>query len=120
VPLVPKRLVSTVPERIDVDGDVVVPLDEDAVRHEILRLVEEEGAEAIAVSFLWSVKNPAHERRVREIAAEVAPSVFVSCGSDLIARVGEYERTTTTVMNAYIGPLMVRYIDSIEAGAAER
>lgn len=120
VPLVPKRLVATVPERMDIDGQVVVALDEDAVRREIDRLVNGEGAEAIAVSLMWSIKNPDHEQRIREIAADVAPHVFVSCGSDLVARVGEYERTTTTVMNAYIGPLMVRYIDSIEAGAAER
>ncbi len=119
-PLVPKRLIATVPERIDVDGDVVVPLDEDAARAAIRHLVEDNGAETLAVSLMWSVKNPKHERRIRELVAEVAPDVFVSCGSDLVAQVGEYERTTTTVMNAYIGPLMLRYIDSIESGAAER
>ena len=119
-PLVPKRLIATVPERIDVDGDVVVQLDEDAAREAIRHLVQDEGAESLAISLMWSVQNPRHEQRIRELAAEVAPEVFVSCGSDLVNQVGEYERTTTAVMNAYIGPLMVRYIDSIEAGAAER
>lgn len=119
-PLVPKRLIMTVPERVDVDGDVVVPLDEGAAREAIRHLVEEEGAESLAISLMWAVKNPCHERRIRELAAEIAPQVFVSCSSDLISRLGEYERTTTTVMNAYIGPVMVRYIDLIESGAAER
>jgi N-methylhydantoinase A len=119
-PLVPKRLVATVPERIDVDGEVIVPLDEDAAREAIRHLVEDEGAESLAISLMWSVTNPRHEQRIRELAAEVAPGLFVCCGSDLVNQVGEYERTTTTVMNAYIGPIMVRYIDSIEAGAAER
>lgn len=119
-PLVPKRLIATVPERIDVDGDVIVPLDEAAAREAIRHLVEDEGAESLAISLMWAVKNPQHERRLRELVAEVAPDVFVSCGSDLVEQVGEYERTTTTVMNAYIGPIMLRYIDAIEQGAAER
>src|SRR6185437_12360573 len=117
-PLVPKHLTGEVPERVDVDGDVVVPLDEEAARREIRRLVDDEGVEALAVSLVWSVMNPAHERRIRELVAEIAPHVFVSCGSDLVTQVGEYERTTTAVMNAYIGPLMNRYIESIETGAA--
>jgi len=118
-PLVAKRLIATVPERIDVDGEVVVALDEGATREAIRHLVEDEGAESLAISLLWSVQNPRHERRIREIAAEIAPHVFVSCGSDLVSQVGEYERTTTAVMNAYIGPIMVRYIQAIEEGAAE-
>jgi N-methylhydantoinase A len=119
-PLVPKRLVATVPERMDVDGDVIVPLDEAAAREAIRHLVEDEGAESIAVSLMWSVANPRHEQRIRELVTELYPDVFVCCGSDLVNQVGEYERTTTTVMNAYIGPIMVRYIDAIESGAADR
>ena len=78
------------------------------------------GIEALTISFLWSTVNPAHERRAREIAREVAPDLFVSCSSDLSAKVGEYERTITAVMNSYIGPLMVEYVDRIQDGAAER
>lgn len=118
VPIVPKHLTAEVPERMDVDGDVIVPLDEEAAHKAIRHLVEDEGAEALAISLVWSVKNPAHERRLRDLVAEVAPDVFVSCASDLVSQIGEYERTTTAVMNAYIGPLMTRYIESIEAGAA--
>jgi N-methylhydantoinase A len=117
-PLVPKHLIAEVPERVDVDGDVIVALDEEAVKVAVRRLVEEEGAQSLAVSLIWSVKNPSHERRIREIISEITPDVFVSCASDLVSQVGEYERTTTAVMNAYIGPLMVQYIESIESGAA--
>ena len=64
--------------------------------------------------------NPAHEQRAREIAAEVAPNLFISCSSDLSSRSGEFERTTTAVMNSYIGPLMVEYVDRIQDGAQRR
>lgn len=117
-PIVPKHLTAEVPERVDVDGDVIIALDEEAAHKAIRRLVEDEGAQALAISLVWSVKNPAHERRLRELVRQVAPDVFVSCASDLVSQIGEYERTTTAVMNAYIGPLMTRYIESIEAGAA--
>ncbi len=118
-PLVPKHHILEVAERIDVDGDVVVPLDEDAVRNAVAQLVDD-GVEAIAISLLWSMKNPDHEQRVKELAREVAPAVFLTCGSDLVSRVGEYERTTTSLMNAYIGPLMARYVEAIEKGANQR
>jgi N-methylhydantoinase A len=118
-PLVPKKLVVEVAERIDVDGEIVVPLDEEGARNAIRRLVED-GVDAIAVSLLWSIKNDAHELRVKELVREIAPAIFVTCASELISQVGEYERTTTAVMNAYIGPLMTRYITSIERGAASR
>ena len=78
------------------------------------------GIEALTISFLWSTVNPVHEQRAREIAREVAPELFVSCGSDLSSKAGEYERTMTAVMNSYIGPLMVEYVDRIQQGARER
>jgi N-methylhydantoinase A len=118
-PLVPKSLIAEVNERVDLDGDVIVPLDEDHALEAIERL-KEAGAEAVAVSFIWSVKNPDNERRVAELARKELPDTFVTSASDLVARVGEYERTTTAVMNAYIGPLMVRYVEAIRAGAASR
>ena len=118
-PLVPKKLVVEVSERIDVDGEIVVPLDEEGARDAIRQLVDS-GVDAIAISLLWSVKNDAHELRVKELVREIAPEIFVTCASELISQVGEYERTTTAVMNAYIGPLMSRYIASIERGAASR
>ena len=118
-PLVPRAMVRPITERIDVDGDVIVPLDEDGVRDAVRDLVSL-GARALTISFLWSTMNPAHERRAREIAAEVAPDLFISCSSDLSSRSGEFERTTTAVMNSYIGPLMVEYVDRIQDGAQRR
>jgi N-methylhydantoinase A len=118
-PLVDTRLIAAVRERIDVDGDVVVPLDEDDVRRGTELLIER-GAEAIAISFLWSIVNPSHERRAAEIAGEVAAGRFVSCSSDITSAVGEYERTAVAVANAYIGPLMEDYVSAIELGARAR
>ena len=101
-PLIPRSLIRPVTERIDVDGDVVVPLAEEEVRTAVQDLLDA-GVEALTISFLWSTINPAHERRARAIALEVAPELFVSCSSDLSAKMGEYERTITAVMNSYIG-----------------
>ncbi len=118
-PLIPRNRVIEIPERIDVDGEEIVALDEDAVRI-AARQLRDGGVEAIAVSFLWSVKNPGHEQRAVAIIAEAVPDVFVTCGSELVGTMGEYERTTTAVINAYIGPLMLRYISAIEKGAGQR
>ena len=118
-PLVPRAMVRPITERVDVDGDVIVPLDEDEVRDAVHDLVAA-GARALTISFLWSTMNPAHEQRAREIAAEVAPDLFISCSSDLSSRSGEFERTTTAVMNSYIGPLMLEYVDRIQDGAERR
>lgn len=118
-PLVPTEMCIGVRERIDIDGDVIVPLNEDDVRaatHELLA----RGAEAFAVSFMWSTVNPDHERRAMQIVQELAPGAFVTAASELTARVGEYERTVAAVANAYIGPLMQRYVEAIESGASER
>jgi N-methylhydantoinase A len=118
-PLVPRAMVRPITERVDVDGEVIVPLDEDEVRDAVRELVAA-GAAALTISFLWSTMNPVHEQRAREIAAEVAPDLFISCSSDLSSRTGEYERTTTAVMNSYIGPLMLKYVDRIQDGARQR
>ena len=118
-PLVPRAMVRPITERIDVDGAVIVPLDEDEVRDAVRDLVAA-GARALTISFLWSTMSPAHEQRAREIAAEVAPDLFISCSSDLSSRSGEFERTTTAVMNSYIGPLMLEYVDRIQDGAERR
>jgi N-methylhydantoinase A len=119
LPLVTRDVIFEVVERVDVDGDVVVPLDEAAVRAAARALLAR-GVEAVCVSFLWSIKNPAHERRARELIEAEAPGLFVSCASDLVGRLGEYERTTAGLMNAYIGPLMLRYVSAIEDGARSR
>src|SRR6201987_6053763 len=118
-PLVPRAMVRPITERIDVDGGVIVPLNEDELRGAVGELAGA-GAAALTISFVWSTMNPVHERRAREIAAEVAPDLFISCSSDLSSRTGEYERTTTAVMNSYIGPLMLEYVDRIQDGAGLR
>jgi len=115
VPIVPKRLIAGVSERVDCFGEVVVPLNEDQAEAAIRALVAE-GVEAIAVCFLWSFKNPAHELRVKEMIRDIAPRVFASCSVDIAPKWGEYERTTATVLNGYLGPVMVRYL----ANLAER
>jgi N-methylhydantoinase A len=118
-PLVPRAMVRPITERVDVDGEVIVPLDEGEVRDAVRELVAA-GATALTISFLWSTMNSVHEQRAREIAAEVAPELFISCGSELSSRTGEFERTTTAVMNSYIGPLMVEYVDRIHERATRR
>ena len=118
-PLVPRAMVRPITERIDVDGEVIVPLDEGEVGDAVRDLVAA-GARALTISFLWSTMNPVHEQRARAIAAQVAPDVFISCSSDLSSRTGEYERTMTAVMNSYIGPLMLEYVDRIQDGARDR
>lgn len=117
-PLVPKSLVVEVSERVDFEGDEIVPLDTESLRTEVARLVDD-GVESFAVSFLWSMRNPEHERVAAEIVGDVAPKAFVSRASDLSVRIGEYERTNTGIINAYIGPLMSQYVGNIDAGAAE-
>ncbi len=112
-PIVPKRLVRGVSERVDCFGDVVVPLNEVEADAAIRKLVAE-GCEAIAICFLWSFRYPGHEQRVREMVRAVAPGVFVSCSIDIAPKWGEYERTAATVLNAYIGPVMTRYLASLD------
>ena len=118
-PIVPKHLIVEVAERIDRDGDVVVPLRKESILAAV-RTLRHQGVESITVSFLWSIRNPVHERLARTWIEEVAPDVFISCAHELVATVGEFSRTMTAVMNSYIGPLMVRYVADIEEGARDR
>jgi N-methylhydantoinase A len=94
-PIVPKRLVEGVSERMDCFGEVVVPLNEEETRAAIKRLLDA-GVQAFAVCFLWSFKDGRHERRVKEMIHEMAPNIFVSCSIDIAPKWGEYERTTAT------------------------
>jgi N-methylhydantoinase A len=112
--LVPRELVIGLNERVDCDGDILVTLNEDEVAAAVDRLVEG-GAEAIAISLLWSFANEAHERRVAEIVAERAPHVFVSVSCEVAPVLGEYERTATTAVNAYVGPRVTVYLEALDA-----
>ena len=113
--LVPRRRIRGVPERIDAAGTIVTPLDEEAARTTIRELVAA-GAEALAVALLWSPVNPVHEQRIAALAAEEAPGVPVTLSSAVAPRIGEYERTVTAVLNAYISPLVADYLARLEAG----
>ncbi|WP_270933634.1 hydantoinase B/oxoprolinase family protein [Falsiroseomonas oryzae] len=112
-PLVPRRHRLGVPERMDRDGRVVTPLDEAAVAAAARRLAAE-GVQAVAVCFLHSYANPAHERRAAEIVQREAPGLAVSISSDVVAELWEYQRTVTTCANAYVQPLMDRYVTRLE------
>jgi N-methylhydantoinase A len=111
-PLVPRRLRAEVPERVLKDGTVELALDEDAARAAIAELLAA-GVQAIAISLLHSYANPSHERRLRELVREADRSVAVSLSSEVNAEYREYERTNTTVVDAYIKPVMVRYIERL-------
>jgi len=113
VPIVPKSLIEGVSERVDCFGEVVVPLNESQAEAAVRRLVEQ-GAEAIGVCFLWSFKYPRHEQRVKEMIRKIAPNLFVSCSTDIAPKWGEYERVTATALNAYIGPVMAKYLGNLD------
>lgn len=112
-PIVERRLRLEVSERIGASGEVVVPLDEATVEAAIDR-IEREGTEAVAVSLLHSYRNPEHERRVGEMIRRRLPKIYLSLSVDVLPEIREYERTSTTVINAYVGPVVKAYLDSLE------
>jgi N-methylhydantoinase A len=116
-PIVPPGRIKEVSERVDWEGDVVLPLNEDEARAAIEELLAD-GVETIAVSFLWGFVNPAHERRVKELVHELAPEVFVSCAHELITKPGEYERTAAVAVNCYIGPSTSSYVRRLDAATS--
>lgn len=113
-PLVPRRLRLTIPERMDVHGKVRLSLDEAAVRA-AARQLKADGVESVAVAYMHSYVNPAHERRTREILKEEAPGLWVTLSSEVCPEVREYERTSTAVANAYVQPLMDSYLARMQA-----
>ena len=108
-PLVPRHLRLPVPERLDNEGNVLLPLDTGAVRA-LVPTLRREGVESIAVGLLHAFVNPTHERRIRDILAEELPDIPVSLSSDVSPEMREWERFSTTVANAYVQPLMARYL----------
>jgi N-methylhydantoinase A len=118
-PFVEDQLIFEINERVDVDANVIVELNEDDVRA-AGRAALAAGAESIAVCLLWSFRNPAHELRVREVLGEVAPGVSVSLSHELAPRMGEYERAVATVLDAYVAPACRDYLGSLEGSLRER
>ena len=106
-------LTEEVIERLDYEGQVVTPLDEDALRASARKLLRK-GVEAIAVCFLFSFVNPAHERRAAEIMAQEAPDCRISVSSEVLPVIREYPRLSTTVIDAYVGPRIANYLQSLE------
>lgn len=111
-PIVPRPLIKGITERVDYQGTVLVPLDLGEAARAAGELVEA-GAEAIAVCFLWSFMNPAHESRVRDMIQRDHPDIFVTASSDLAPQMGEYERTATAALNCYLGPVAYRYLKAL-------
>jgi N-methylhydantoinase A len=111
-PLVPRALIRELAERIDYKGAVIAPLDKEEVRAAVRFLVDQ-GVESIAVSLLWSFKNDAHEQLIKSIIREGFPDIFVSLSSEVAPVIGEYERTATTVINSYVGPVLSRYVGQL-------
>ncbi|HET9926640.1 MAG TPA: hydantoinase/oxoprolinase family protein [Methylomirabilota bacterium] len=118
-PLVPRGLRLEVAERVTARGEVLAPLDEDGVRAAARRLAAE-GVESVAVCLLFSFRNPEHERRAAELVAEMLPAASVSVSHRITQEWREYERTSTTVVNAYVRPIMDRYLGAFEQGLAGR
>jgi N-methylhydantoinase A len=118
VPIAPRRRRIGVPERLDFRGDVVKPLDEEAVRAAVRRLALQ-NVESIAVCLLFSFINPAHEQRVKEIIAEEAPGVRVSLSHEVMPTAPEFERTSTTLVDAYVGPRVESYLKRLEGRLRE-
>jgi 5-oxoprolinase (ATP-hydrolysing)/N-methylhydantoinase A len=112
-PVVRRRYRLTVPERITKDGSVLVPLDEEKAREQVRKL-KEAGVEAVAVCFLFSFLNPAHEERVAEILREEFPEAFLSVSSEVLPQYREYERFSTVGLNAYIGPKVATYVSRLQ------
>jgi 5-oxoprolinase (ATP-hydrolysing)/N-methylhydantoinase A len=112
-PLVPRRRRLEIPERMSRDGAILTPLDEGAVARATRALVTQ-GAQAIAICFLHAYRNPAHERRAAEIVHELYPDLVVSLSSEVVPELREYPRFVTTCANAYVQPLVDRYIRRLE------
>ena len=111
-PLVPRYLRLEVSERMDAAGQVLTPLDSDEVRQRIEELLAE-GVESLAVCLINAYRNPVHERAIREVAQAESPELFVSLSHEVVSAIREYERTSTTVANAYLMPVMNTYLRSL-------
>jgi N-methylhydantoinase A len=113
-PLVPRYLRLPVPERLDNTGTILRPLDEEAV-HALIPVLQQEKVESIAVGLLHAFVNPVHERQIREILQDALPDVPISLSSEVSPEMREWERFSTTVANAYVQPMMARYLRRLEA-----
>ncbi|WP_149536267.1 hydantoinase/oxoprolinase family protein [Siccirubricoccus phaeus] len=115
--LAPGRFRREVRERVDAQGRVLVPLDEASARQAVTELLAQ-GVEAIAVCLIFAFLHPAHERRIAEIIAAIAPGLPVSLSSEVDPAFREYERVCATAFDAYVKPLVADYLENMETGLA--
>jgi N-methylhydantoinase A len=119
-PLVPRHHRFTVPERVDVHGQVRLPLDEPAVRHVAANIRAAGNIESVAVALIHAYANAAHEQRIGALLAEELPGIAVTLSSEVCPEAREYERTSTAIANAYVQPLMAGYLRRLEQAFAAR
>ena len=119
-PLVQRRRIAGVSERINVDGEVDVALDETAVADAVNDLVHDQDVSSMAICCLHSYKNPEHERQIAGIARELVPDIWLSVSHEVVREYREYERTCTTVLDAYIRPIFEKYIDDLYSDLADK
>ncbi|MFM7784455.1 MAG: hydantoinase/oxoprolinase family protein [Gammaproteobacteria bacterium] len=117
--LVPRHRIRVVEERVNVAGEVVTPLNEQDVR-EAARYFRAQGVEAVAVSLLWSFLHPQHEERIRAIIEEEMPGIYVSLSTEILPQIRVYERHSTTALNAYVGPVLTRYLKRLQEELQKR
>lgn len=117
--LIPRHRVAEIPERVGPRGEVLTPIDLDRVRDSVKNLVAG-GVDSVAVSFLHSYAHPAHEEAVAQLIAAEFPQLHVSLSSQLVREIREFERTSTAVVDAYVKPVVHRYLSLLESGVAEQ
>lgn len=118
-PLVPRYLRFEVTERLDFKGNVLTHLNEEELKNSVLAL-KQEGVQGIAICFLHAYSNPIHEQRAAELARELCPDLQVCASSEIVREFREFERTSTTVLNAYTQPRMSSYLKKLEQGLSDR
>ena len=118
IPLVPRELRLEVTERMDADGNVLTPLDEESLRGSVRELIAA-GCESLVVHFLHSYRNPAHERRAVEIAQELWPNEYITAGHAILSEYREYERGVTATVNACVQPVLQRYLVNLRRELAD-
>ena len=114
-PLIRRDQVKEISERMAADGSVVIPLDENSVIETVNQLVEEHAIESFAVCLLHAYSNPSHERAIARLIREQHPNVFISLSSDISPEHREYERASTTVISAFVRPVVDRYLSTFQA-----
>ena len=112
VPLIERKNIYGIPERTDYKGSIIRTLDEAVTRETIKKLLDS-GVDAIAIAYLWSFYNQANEIRTQELIREINPEIYTSISSSIAPTPGEYERTSTTVINSYAGAIARQYIENL-------